>query len=131
MKVSLYAQLGTCLRRYSSKEADHSFVVEAEYVFAEEYCGFAGHFPEQPVLPAIVQLAAVRYLAEKILGCSLVPGRVSGVKYKGMILPGEMVRLVVRIESGDEGWLADWQMLGAQKQVLSSGQSVFIEERER
>ena len=37
-------------------KTDDSGSFEAVYLFPEKFCGFAGHFPEHPILPAIVEI---------------------------------------------------------------------------
>jgi len=64
-----------------------------------DFPGFAGHFPAAPVLPAVMQLLAVRLLAEVIVGGELLPVRVERLKFKGMVSPCEVVR--VRVSQKD------------------------------
>ena len=65
--------------------------------FSADFPAFEGHFPEQPVLPAIVQLAAVRFLAAKHLGKQLLPTSVDRAKFKTMIGPEEQVTITIRL----------------------------------
>jgi len=69
--------------------------------FSADFPAFAGHFPEQPVLPAIVQLAAVRFLAAKYLGKQLLPVSVDRAKFKTMIGPEEQVAITIRLDQLD------------------------------
>lgn len=64
--------------------------------------GFAGHFPDQPVLPAVLQLLAVRLLAESLLETELTPAGGDRLKFKGMVAPNEVVnlRVTLRDQSG-------------------------------
>jgi 3-hydroxyacyl-[acyl-carrier-protein] dehydratase len=38
---------------------DDSGMLEGRYLFPERFAGFAGHFPEHPILPAIVEILTV------------------------------------------------------------------------
>lgn len=61
------------------------------------FSGFAGHFPDQPVLPAVLQLLAVRLLAESLLETELTPVGGDRLKFKGMVGPNEVVNLQVTL----------------------------------
>ncbi len=74
----------------------------AAFCFSSDFPGFAGHFPDQPVLPAVVQLAAVRFLAAEHLGRPLQPVSVSRTKFKAMIGPDDEMRVRARIQRTDE-----------------------------
>ncbi len=67
-----------------------------------DFPGFAGHFPDQPVLPAVLQLLAVRLLAEYLLETPLAPVNADRLKFKGMVGPDETVnlRVTMRDQSG-------------------------------
>ena len=69
--------------------------------FSADFSAFEGHFPEQPVLPAIAQLAAVRFLAAKHLGKQLLPTSVDRAKFKTMIGPEEQVTITIRLDQLD------------------------------
>lgn len=62
-----------------------------------DFPGFAGHFPDQPVLPAVLQLLAVRLLAEALLETPLAPVNADRLKFKGMVGPDETVNLRVTL----------------------------------
>lgn len=70
-------------------------------LFGADFPAFEGHFPEQPVLPAIVQLAAVRILAAKHLGKQLVPTSIDRAKFKTMIGPEEQVTITIHLDQSD------------------------------
>ena len=73
-----------------------------EYIFKDNFSAFGGHFPGRPVLPAIVQLAAIRVLASKALGKRFVPLETVRVKFKNMIGPNEKVGVVVKsVQEGE------------------------------
>ena len=69
--------------------------------FSADFPAFEGHFPEQPVLPAIVQLAAVRMLAAKHIGKQLLPTSVDRAKFKTMIGPEEQMTITIRLDQLD------------------------------
>jgi 3-hydroxyacyl-[acyl-carrier-protein] dehydratase len=79
-----------------------AFIVTARLCCPADFPGFAGHFPDQPVLPAVLQLLAVRLLAESLLESPLTPVGGDRLKFKGMVGPAETVnlRVTLRDQSG-------------------------------
>lgn len=87
----------------SSRVDEASGDIHGEFVFAPDFPAFAGHFPGRPVLPAIVQLAAVRVAVSEALGKKIIPLEMVRVKFKNMIGPGEPVRVAVKcVWEGEE-----------------------------
>ena len=58
---------------------------------------FAGHFPGRPILPGVFQLELTRVAAELALGCSLSVREIRKAKFQRPILPGEMIRLELKL----------------------------------
>jgi len=82
--------------RLEKNEADFSFEI------IEEISWFEGHFPEQAVLPGVVQLHWATKLAE-ISFLPLLEGEkcfkaVNNIKFKTMVLPGQVVDLSLRYD---------------------------------
>ncbi len=48
----------------AEREGDE--VVRRRFRFPPEFVGFAGHFPEEPILPAVVQIAMGKLLVEML-----------------------------------------------------------------
>lgn len=70
---------------------------------------FAGHFPQQPVLPGVMQLHWACRIAETVLGYRDFSG-VGNIKYNSMLLPDTDCRMLLKpgakglrfsIETGD------------------------------
>lgn len=72
------------------------------YRFAPGFIGFSGHFPGNPILPAIVQIRAVVSLAEEEGGKTLRLAAVRSAKFLSPIRPDEEVsiRYRRRVDSG-------------------------------
>ena len=78
--------------------------VVRRYRFAPGFIGFSGHFPGNPILPAIVQVCAVVSLAEEESGKALRLAAVRSAKFLSPIRPDEEVsiRNRRRIDSGED-----------------------------
>jgi len=65
--------------------------VARRYRFSPGFVGFSGHFPENPILPAIVQIRAVVSLAEEECGKALRLSAVRSAKFLAPVHPDEDV----------------------------------------
>jgi 3-hydroxyacyl-[acyl-carrier-protein] dehydratase len=76
--------------------------VARRYRFSPGFIGFSGHFPGNPILPAIVQIRAVISLAEEEGGKALRLAAVRSAKFLAPIHPDEEVwiRYRRRVDSG-------------------------------
>lgn len=74
-----------------------------DYRLPRDFLGFTGHFPGNPVLPALLQLVMVRLLMEEALGapCSL---EIRNAKFSVPIRPD--AGITVCVERGDTAWKA-------------------------
>lgn len=57
---------------------------------------FEGHFPGEPILPGIAQLALVTAVLKKALGTKIAAIRFSRVRFKQPIRPGDRLDLDIR-----------------------------------
>lgn len=80
---------------------DDTGQISGVFTFGPDFPAFEGHFPGQPVLPAVVQLAAVRFLAARHLGKHLVPTSLDRAKFKAMIGPEEQVTITIHLDQSD------------------------------
>lgn len=76
--------------------------VTRRYRFAPGFIGFSGHFPGNPVLPAIVQIRAVVSLAEEEGGKTLALAAVRSAKFLAPTRPDEDIWIRYRrhVDSG-------------------------------
>lgn len=99
MKAIEPSILSDCLKSFT---VDKKSEILGTFIFPPDFTAFQGHFLDQPVLPAVIQIAAVRLLASRHLGIQLLPTGVQRAKFKRIIVP-EMV-MVIRMhlkEAGD------------------------------
>lgn len=66
---------------------------------------FDGHFPERPVLPAVVQLAAAVFVAGRVAGQDLQLVEVTRATFLNPTGPGVPLTLEVSLEPAEEGRL--------------------------
>ncbi len=61
--------------------------LEATLILNADHQVYQGHFPEQPVVPGVVQLQIVKELLEKHLDKKLTINNMSQAKFLGLIVP--------------------------------------------
>lgn len=67
-----------------------------------DFIGFAGHFPDNPLLPAFVQLRIAQTLIATALSRPLVLGTVFQAKFQRPIRPGETATFAIQMTAGTE-----------------------------
>jgi 3-hydroxyacyl-[acyl-carrier-protein] dehydratase len=89
------------------------------YRFGPGFIGFSGHFPGNPILPAIVQIRAVVSLAEAESGKTLRLAAVRSAKFLAPIRPDEdvWIRYRRRVDSGMD--ICDATLSVAEKTVAA------------
>lgn len=73
-----------------------------EFHFGADAPVFDGHFPGRPILPGVFQLEMIRMAAELVLNCALAVREVRKAKFQRPILPGETVRLALKLSEKDD-----------------------------
>jgi 3-hydroxyacyl-[acyl-carrier-protein] dehydratase len=81
--------------------------VARRYRFRREFVGFAGHFPGDPILPAVAQLAAVMSLAEEQAGTPLRLVAVDAAKFMSPVRPDDEIEVALTRRASAPGWLCD------------------------
>ena len=77
--------------------------VTATLVFSGDEFFFQGHFPERPLLPAVVQVGAVTHFASRAQGRELRLAEVRRAKFTSPVGPGVELRLAITLEEAEEG----------------------------
>jgi 3-hydroxyacyl-[acyl-carrier-protein] dehydratase len=83
--------------------------VEARLNFAEEFVGFCGHFPDYPVLPAVLAIYSGWLLAEISRRRELELCSIRRAKFAAPILPGDEIAVSLKqtgAESGEGEWFS-------------------------
>ena len=64
------------------------------YRFDETFAGFRGHFPDRPILPAVVQIMAALHVAGEVWkGVIDIPLSVNRAKFTLPIVPGDEIEV--------------------------------------
>ncbi len=82
------------------READGELV--GRYRFAEDFPGFAGHFPGYPIVPAVVQVRMAQTLFERGNGRSFSLRGVDHAKFLLQLLPLQELEVRCREREGGE-----------------------------
>lgn len=89
------------IRSLNATENGFSGVVE----LAADHPIYAGHFPEQAVVPGVCTLAIVRECVEKLLGTEGEFVAIKECKYVSAVLPRPELTLALDFEMNSEGVL--------------------------
>lgn len=73
---------------------------EAEIIFGEGFSGFKGHFPEQPVLPGVCQIALAMVMADRMCGACQEMTEVVNAKFVSMVQPGQRLQVQCSLNDG-------------------------------
>ena len=100
--------------------------VSADLCCPSGFPAFEGHFPGQPVLPAVIQLTVVRLLSSEILNRHLLLEKIKKVKFKQMVRPHQTVHVEVTLKELDGRWHADF-CLSREGSNIASGSLILFE----
>ncbi len=103
--------------------------VNGTFVFQPDFPCFQGHFPDQPILPGIIQMAAVRSLAIKALNRQLVPTATGRIKFRGFIQPKEQISINVNLKKSQMTWRAIFS-ISHENETVATGRIDFCENTE-
>jgi len=110
-------------------DRDEDISVNGTFVFQPNFPCFQGHFPDQPILPGIIQMAAVRSLAIKALNQQLVPTTTGRIKFRGFIQPKEQISITVNLKRHQTTWRAIFS-ISRGNETVSTGRIDFRESAE-
>jgi len=69
---------------------------EQSFCFTSSFIGFAGHFPNYPILPAVLQTLIAQMLAEQVVGESLQFLSLERAKFTRQLRPEEEIAVTVQ-----------------------------------
>jgi len=114
--------IGACCRDWQAARGDNGSVnITGTFVFPPSFHGFSGHFPGKPILPAVIQLSAVRSLLETALGQRFRLRSIDRTRFKAMILPEEVIAAEIGLEPAVHGWCGSFSLRRPGAEVVASG----------
>lgn len=99
--------------------------IEALFILVPESEVFSGHFPQQPVLPGVLQMQLIRTLLQDNLGETFQLISAPVVKFLSPIVPGPYPNFRVLIQYK---WDQDEMVIDAD---IKSGETVFMKMKGR
>lgn len=105
----------------------HDNIVSIVAVVPDDLDYFAGHFPEQAVLPGVVQVHWVGELAQTIFSLSGF-SELKSIKFSNMILPNQALELTLKYVPDKDTLRFSYQSLSSDGEVVkfSNGMLRFI-----
>lgn len=124
--MSIEQEIREAIREFQAEGDRNDFSIHAVMVFEKGFHAFDGHFPGNPILPGIIQLASVRLLAEKFLEHELMPVGLSNIKFREMIRPDQTVTInmsgKISTRRDTDGWEVHFEINGGEEDSISSGE---------
>lgn len=90
------------IRQYFHKDNETRVV----FTLNDQHPIFAGHFPEQPILPGVCQVQLIHECVEKQLEQKLMMHAAANIKFMNMIIPSpdKAWELVLMITPNEQEW---------------------------
>lgn len=126
-KQRLADELGRALQSWACEATSEGLRFSGSYSFPPDFPAFAGHFPERAVLPAIVQLALVRQLAELALAKKLLTRACQRTKFRLVVGVDQLLAVQGHLRAQDNGWQAEFSLSRQDEQVAAG--RLFLEEQ--
>ena len=76
--------------------------ITGRFCFKREFIGFSGHFPEYPLLPAVIQLLIAQVLVERQKGCNIKVTLIEKAKFLSEIKPDDRITVKCVDVTADE-----------------------------
>lgn len=117
--------LACCLDHQMIKKEEKCVGIKGEFRFPVSFTGFQGHFPTQPVLPAVIQLTMIRLLAEQALTRPLFPSQYGKTKFRRIVEPEQNIIADLKLNFTDETVDCEFQVKQPDGQMISNGSCKF------
>ncbi len=117
--------LTSCVKYTLTSSEEKHINLSGQFCFPKTFTGFMGHFPGQPILPAVVQLTLVRLLTEKGLDRRLFPSHFERVKFRTTIEPNLQFTAELSIVIGEKEINCKFALEGSANKRISSGHCVY------
>lgn len=125
---SIEKSIPSCAEELQTEQDDSgNITVSSVFRFPPSFAGFGGHFPGNPVLPGIIQLSTVRYIAEQVVQKRLIPERINRTKFRAMIKPDQQVHITLDFKPVGDQYHGRFKIRDSNKEMIASGQYIFSE----
>lgn len=78
---------------------------EKTYIFPSDFFGFQGHFPGNPILPAVIQIMMTRQAITEHMGQEFDVMKVTRAKYIKVVTPGIPVTVIWAIKEQEDAFI--------------------------
>lgn len=106
-----------------SKQRRGTEEISATVTVAADSPWFAGHFPENPILPGIAQVAMASDLVSMLRQEKMLVNGLNRVKFRKPVGPGEVLHIRVVNDTARNSFLFQ---ITSDEQLVSSGALTFI-----
>ena len=130
--IAIKTSIPDCIQNLEKESSgENSLQITATCVFPPSFSGFKGHFPGNPILPAIVQLATVRQITETILGINLIPHSYTKTKFRGMVKPDQEIIIRITVSTSEMTHTGTFNIRTASSDPVADGKFIFIPEHKK
>lgn len=120
MAQTVIEQLKASCRQHHLRTSAEGLAAESQFIFEEAFSGFEGHFPGVPILPAIMQLAALRLTVELCTEKNYILTGLKNNKFKGIVRPLDLLSISVNLQPKDQGFNGSYTMTVGEG-IISTG----------
>ena len=89
----------------------HDKVVTAQWIVPQDLPYLQGHFPDQPIVPAVAMLDAMTVLLTRTRNQPTELSAVKNAKFTKPLEPSQTVSIECK-QLGENEWTADWKVEG-------------------
>ncbi len=96
---------------------ENESTVSAEIKFTENFIGFHGHFPNNPVLPGVVMIKVVIKIYELYKGKEYVLSVIKKAKFAEPVFAGDIILFSVKADEGEDGIKLMGKVIKSEKNI--------------
>lgn len=127
MPMSILQEIVPCITIDFAETGDqNSMSISASCRFPVSFTGFQGHFPNKPILPAIIQLTVIRHLLETVVKQNFNETTYKRAKFKSMVFPEEKLHIRIDLKQDDSRVSGKFKITNDTKKQVSGGNFAFV-----
>ena len=117
------AKSGTWQLPLEARQLESNAIV-AETSFPPDSPWFSGHFPGEPILPGVAQIALVETAIQQVHGSQWRVGTIKRTRFKQIIEPGDRIELLIEPQQNSRDTFTF--QISTKEEVTASGIVVMI-----